>query len=227
MVYNFNQYSNKSQARQDTIIDMYRSLFKKNSIPKFQDYITLCANQVEGDELENGSELKQLINSNFISLNQFYGVDIDKSTIEINKAVGGANWVYSDLLSFLIDNMDKLNPALINIDSVFYDKRKITELLSDVLLLISENYNSDCMVVSNFVLNNPYLCSNINSDKMKEVIEKEVKEYQTNLLSNRFYRDTVKVGWKQYHKHYVYSSTGKACMATFVYYRYMINDQVL
>ena len=218
MVYNFNQYSNKSQARQDTIIDMYRSLFKKNSIPKSQDYITLCAKQVEGNELENGSELKQLINSKFISIGQFYGVDIDESTIEMNKAVGGANWVCSDLLSFLIDNMDKLNPALINIDSVFYDKRKIAELLSDVLLLISENYHGNCMVVSNFVINNPYLCSNTGNEKMQDVILREVEEYQRSLLSNRFYKDTVKEGWKQYPKHYIYSSTGRAYMATFIYY---------
>lgn len=217
-MYNFNQYSNKSQARQDTIVDMYRSLFKRNSIPKYQDYITLCAKQVEGNELENGSELKQLINSKFISLKQFYGVDIDKSTIEMNKAVRGANWICSDLLSFLIDNMDKLNPALINIDSVFYDKRKISELLSDVLLLISENYNGNCMVVANFVINNPYSSGNTNREKMQDLIDREVKEYQKSLLSNRFYKDMVKEGWKQYPQHYVYSSTGRAYMATFVYY---------
>lgn len=214
MIYDFNKYSNKIQARQDTIIDMYRKLFKQCSIPKDKDYITLCAKQVEGNKLENGSELKQLLDSKLISSKQFYGVDTDEPTIKMNKIIKNAKWICSDLLSFLMDNINELNPAIINIDSVFCSKKKITDLLSDVMLLLYENNKRNCMIVANFIINNPYNHSN----KIEELVNQEIEEYHKNLLGNRFYRDMIKEGWKQYPKHYIYSSTGHAFMATYIYY---------
>jgi hypothetical protein len=215
MIYNFNKYKNKIQARKDTILAMYQKIFNRISIPKTQHYITLCANQVEGNKIEDGSELKQVLDSKLLkSKNQFYGVDFDKNTIKLNKNIKGANWVCDDLHSFLTKNISKLQPAIINIDSVYFNKKKITELLSDVMLLLCEKNKRNCMVVVNFILNNPYNHSNQDMG----FVESEIEEYHKNLVNNIFYTYSMNNGWKQYPKHYIYSSTGKAYMASYIYY---------
>jgi hypothetical protein len=210
-MYDFNKYPNKYTARQDTIINMYRNLTNNTSIPKNQSYITLCANQVENNNLIATSELKQILDNKLIKINQFYGIDTDRDTIEGNKAIR-ANWVCADLLSFLMDNIETINPAIINLDSVIYSKKKITDLLSDVILLLSEN-EKKCMVVANFCINNPN-----SGHKIAEIIDGEIEEYQKSLLGNRYYERAVESGWRQYPKYYVYSSTGRAFMATYIYY---------
>lgn len=214
MSYNFNEYKNKIESRKDTVIDMYSYLFNRTSIPKDKHYITLCAEQVEDDKLAEGSELKQLLNSKLISINQFYGIDINEETIKKNSVVKGANWICSDLLDYINNVIEEINPAIINLDSVYSCKRKISDLLSNIMLLLHDYKKSGCMIVTNFAINNPYR-SNHN---IESLLESETVEYYNNLYNNRYFKEMLKCGWQQLKQHYIYSSTGKTLMSTYIYY---------
>jgi hypothetical protein len=214
MSYNFNEYKNKIESRKDTVINMYSYLFNRTSIPEDKHYITLCAEQVEDDKLAEGSELKQLLNSKLISINQFYGIDINEETIKKNSVVKGANWICSDLLDYINNVIEEINPAIINLDSVYSCKRKISDLLSNIMLLLHDYKKSECMIVTNFAINNPYR-SNHN---IEALVESETVEYYNNLYNNRYFKEMIKCGWQQLKRHYIYSSTGKTLMSTYIYY---------
>jgi hypothetical protein len=215
MSYNFNCYKEKLASRYETIVKAYRELFKRDSL--VGDYVTLCANQTEGPGvLSKGSELYQLLQEKFLSEDRFHGVDYDPATIELNETLGMANWYCEDVYKFLVDNISKLNPTVVNLDTVFYSKRRASHLLADTLLLLTDNTEGECLVSLNVMVNNCYVTHSVTP----EVIEKEESSLIKELEESHSYKCAVKDGgWVMGDKCYLYSSTEKTVMCTYIFYR--------
>ena len=215
MIYDFNSFSEKHKSRYETIINLYRELFNRSSL--HNDYITLCANQTNGDgTLSEGSELSQLLKEDFLSPEQFYGIDTDAKTIELNLQIGLANWVVADVYSFIVENISTVKPSIVNLDTVFYSKRLASNLLSDTLLFLTDNSEGECLVSLNVMVNNSYETHTVSSKLIKDEEEAFINQLQCNYS----YKCAVKDGgWLMQDRCYLYSSTGKTVMCTYIFYR--------
>jgi len=214
-MYNFNTYTDKHTSRYETIITLYRSFFNRTSIPN--DYITLCARHTDDmGQLSVGSELYQLIEHGFLCAEQFYGVDMDEETIELNSHLSMGNWVCGDVHSYLTNNIHRLSPSVINLDTVLYSKRKASNLLSDTLLLLTDETDGECLVALNVMVNNSYETHTVSS----ELITKEDNDFIKELEKNYSYECAISEGkWQMHNECYLYSSTDRTVMCTYVFYR--------
>jgi hypothetical protein len=215
MIYDFNEFTEKHKSREETIVNAYRTLFNKERL--VGDYATLCANQTDNNgALSKGSELNQLLKEEFLTPEQFHGVDFDKETIEQNKQLNIANWHCNDVYLFLTDNIKKYNFTAVNLDTVFYSKTKAANLLADTLLLFTDNTSGECLVSLNVMINNSYETHTVDA----ELIEAEETKFVEELSKNYSYKCAVKDGgWVMDEKCYLYSSTNKTVMCTYLFYR--------
>jgi len=213
MTYNFSSYQEKYKSREETIINMYDRLYHRSRIDG--DYITMSAIQAD----DNGgllpkSELSQLLSSKFLTADQFHGVDIDSETIEINKRLGIGNWYVSDIFKFIENHIDDLNPSVINLDTVHMGNR-CSDLISEVLLLLTEKNIKNCMVPVNIMMSNPHNKIPIHKIDVNE--QKDV--FLSNLSKDYGYSCAVlNGGWDMWDEVYYYSSTNSTIMGTFIFY---------
>jgi len=146
--------SKKVKARNETIINMYRSIFGTQSIPENKQYWTMCGqNGDENGNLKKDCELEHITSSRLITENQFFGVEKNKQIFEINKKISKiARWI-NDLYQAIIkeDNKNNFNPAIINIDHV---KMPHSGGVNDIvkILYLSDKTTNNVMVVGNLVL---------------------------------------------------------------------------
>ena len=117
-VYEASKY--KIQARQENL-NIYNKITGLSYIPSNRGYWTLCNFQSDND----GSEISQLVNSGFITKEQFYGVDRDSEIINHNRDIHPeANWFCGDWTE-IIQNCDNFNPALIYLDTTSFADHSI------------------------------------------------------------------------------------------------------
>lgn len=192
---------------------MYGRLYHRQSA--IGDYITMSAIQVdESGKLLPKSELAQILDTGFIDPNQFHGVDIDRGTIEVNKTSGIGKWYVSDIFKFLEDHIDELTPAVINLDTVHMGNR-CSDLVSEVLLLLTEKSIRNCMVPVNIMMSNPHSKIPIHKIDLNE--QKDV--FIANLSKDYAFSCAVRDGgWKMWEEIYYYSSTSSTIMGTFIFY---------
>ncbi len=149
----------KLEARQKSIIDTYRKLFNRVSIPADQQYWTMCGNLCNDEGSSNpGCEFLQISASGLILPQQFVGVEIYWPTHEKNvKAFPQLDLRHNDIFQEL--NLSAkaglLNPAIVNVDTPNLPK-KASRMLSKILKLLAYLEKEDILVVCNVVMNNPY-----------------------------------------------------------------------
>ena len=111
----------KQEARSQTIIAQYRSLFGQ-AIPGDRQYWTMagqCANDDGSPRI--GSEVSQMFDSGLIVPEQFHGVEINPYIHALNvKAYPTLSWHNDDFYRAMVkaDAMDSFRPAIVNADLI-------------------------------------------------------------------------------------------------------------
>jgi len=156
----------KLEARSKSIIEMYRSLSKRDCIPDDQQYWTMCGNlcNEEGGSNPN-NELLQMVGSGLIRPEQFVGVEIYGPTHEKNvHAFPDIDLRHNDIVQELnlTAKAGLLNPAIVNVDTPNLPA-KASRILSKILKLLACVPKEDILVVCNVVMNNPYKNGSVSS----------------------------------------------------------------
>lgn len=167
-------------AREKTIIELYRLLFQRDSIPKDRQYWTMCGAyfNFKQNRIVKG-ELVQLLKAGFIKPEQFYGVDREQIIIDKNRELfPEIKWIHGDfeksMLSYSISG--NFNPAIINYDGVMqpvYGMR----YLKKIMKLLDWNFSNDVLLIASFVLKNPYRKSDKLTFSIPDTLEELSKIY--------------------------------------------------
>ncbi len=168
----------KKSARSLTIIDIYKHFFHKN-IPKDKQYWTMCGAHFGINGTPILGECGHLLDEGLIDKDQFYGVDREESIIDMNKTLFPAiKWIHGDFVDTIENNilLNSFNPAIINYDGVMQPKYG-TKYLKRLLKLLDYNYEEEVLLISNFVLKNPYRSANILTYSIDETVEELSKIY--------------------------------------------------
>lgn len=204
--------NNKTKARQVTIIDNYMTLFNSPSLPLEKQYWTICANNsdIENSQILEGSELSQVLQSNLISCNQFYGIDTDSEIIAINQnIIPQCTWICGDFYETLVayNNTNYFNPGIINCDYLKSTNYGVS-YFAKILSFLSDNNISDVMLVCNLI-----------EKAYRFHFSDEV--YKNKLETNPLISNAFRHGWKISSKIYKYygNFSERTKMATIVFYK--------
>lgn len=162
----------KTNARAITIVDTYKEIFNR-SLPENKQYWTMCGAHFDINSEPVHGELNQILNSNLIGKNQFYGVDRDETIISKNKRLYPlVNWFHGDFFETmeLWITKKKFNPAIINYDGVMQPKYG-SKYIIKIFKLLDRTFEDEVLLVGNFVLVNPY-CG---SEKLTYTISEALK----------------------------------------------------
>jgi len=188
----------KKVSRRLTIIDVYRQFFQEQ-VPENKQYWSMCGAHFDKDGRPILGELGYLLENGLIQKHQYFGVDQELSIIENNrKLFPDINWVHGDfkdvMEQFYLNG--KFNPAIINYDGVMQPRFGV-HYLKKILKFLDYNFRDELLLVSNFVLVNPYS----KSDKLKFTIQYTLDE----LFSIYWIPDH----WKILPKAYLYSGVSQ------------------
>lgn len=146
-------------ARQETIINQYRKIYNRHSIPQDKQYWTMCGNLSDNNNnLNQDSEYSQIIREGLISPNQFRGVEIDETIYNRNKQVLPHIEIYKDDFFKTLNrqaNLNQFNPAIVNADLINMPEIGAT-YISKIIALLSM-MPGEIMLVANLVLDSPYI----------------------------------------------------------------------
>jgi len=146
----------KMQARQETIIDLYRSIFGRSSLPDHQSYITLCAQCGNSrGKVKKGSEFETVVNEKLVKESQFYGIEGNPEIHKLNKGLKtSAKWFYGDFLDMVQEvaaNDLSFRPGIINYDSIHFPTTDPDYFIRLLKVVMKMNW-TDVLVLGNFVL---------------------------------------------------------------------------
>lgn len=188
----------KVQSRIITIIDLYRQVFKRNSIPDDKQYWSMCGAHFNRDGPLKG-ELGHLTETGLISPTQFNGVDRELSIIEANQDLHpDINWFHGDFLEVMEEEYleGRFNPVIINYDGVMQPKRG-SSYLKDIMKFIDHNISDELLLIANFILINPYTFE----EKYQYTIHDAIKA-----LKDIYW---IPKHWGTMHQAYVYPGSSK------------------
>ena len=204
----------KLEARNETIIDMYKKLTLRSSIPENHQYWTISGRCAIAGKLLAGSELDQLIKTNFIVPDQFYGVEIDQDIFESNATLQGPTWIFGDFYQKIQEaiGLNQFLPAIINYDSTHYPQigtEILAKLLKSVGEFCKEKKVEDVLVLGNFVVQGNRRTRITNSEIIQEFLRYKAAQV---IVETNF--------WKLYDQCYIYRGTGtesRTSMATIIF----------
>lgn len=197
--------TNKQIARLLTIIGLYKELFNRDNIPEDGQFWSLCGAHTKDGEPIKG-ELGHLLEHKLIQKHQYYGIDREDIIIKNNKKYfPDINWINGDFVECIEDAIldGKFNPSIINYDGVMQPNNSV-QYLKKIMSLIDYNINNQLMLVTNFVLWNPY---NPTMDLRYEAITVLEKLKQIYWIPDH---------WELYPETYTYSHS-QAKMGIFVF----------
>lgn len=201
----------KAEARNETIVRMWRDHFKTDAISPDKQYWTMCGGYFDKDGQPQKGELFQLQEAGLITLDQFYGVDQSDVVIAKNKKLyPKIRWLHGDFLLQMKQAAiaKTFNPAIINYDGVHGKKIGAHELKS-ILVFLDNNVKGELMLIANFALKLPY-------PRAPKSTGPEVIGY---LLEQVYAK---KPHWKVHDEFFNYHGTGKrskTTMGTFIFYK--------
>jgi hypothetical protein len=196
----YDSLKNKIIEREE-IVNVYRKLSMKDSIPDGKQYWTLCNKQSK----KKTSEINQLVSVGLINKVQFYGVDRDPLIIKSNqKNHNDANWFNGEWDSIIPEKLYIFNPEIIFFDST---NLAITNALIKTVKNTMFYSPKEVYFFINVMLNNPHHSNKVISDE----------EFVKRLISSFTKKEWGK--WNIYNEHLLYSSTRKTLMSTYLVYR--------
>ncbi len=162
----------KKISRFITIVNLYKEIFGRKSIPEDGQYWAMCGSHFNKDKPIKG-ELGYITEKGLIRPDQYFGVDREEIIIEENKRFfPNINWIHGDF----VEELEKVviyNPkiSIINYDGVMQPKNSV-QYLKKIMSLIDYNIGNELMLISNFILVNPYS----KSERLKYSIFDVLKE---------------------------------------------------
>lgn len=144
-------------------------------------------------------ELGHLVETGLISTTQFNGVDREETIIKANRDLhSNINWFHGDFLDVMKQETlnHHFNPAIINYDGVMQPKRGAA-YLKDIMKFIDHNVSDHLLLISNFILINPYT----HAEKYQFTIHDAIKK-----LKDIYWFPNH---WKVIPQAYVYTGVGK------------------
>ena len=197
-------------ARQETIIDQYRNLYQRNSLPEDREYWAMCGLLTDQNGLENKlNEYVQLNDQGLIKPKQFFGVELQEEIYKKNiNCYPNLNIFHGDFFKVLNKhaNESKLNPAIVNMDTIKMPKSAAEEF-SKVLALLS-NLPGETMLVVNICL------------KCRHLINDE-NNFLTHLKNNHLF-NAFKHHWNFDNKCYKYAGNSehkKTEMGSYIFFK--------
>jgi hypothetical protein len=194
--------NNKIQSRRDTIETIYQNETGFKVIPKERQVFTLCnqAWDAEVGSIKVGSDYHQFTEgSGLCTPNQYHGVDLDESLIEINKNITEANWYYGNIVNILetVSIEPWFNPAIVYYDTMSLPENTVDDFYNILYTLISNpNPIKDCLIVYNIVTRRaPFHFKSV-QDIVNALNGDERKIYLTNVRNSNAYEYTKGAGDK-------------------------------
>lgn len=146
-------------ARQETIINQYRKIYNRQSIPQDKQYWTMCGNLSDNNNnLNKDSEYSQIIREGLITPEQFRGVEIDDTIYNRNKIVLPNIEIYKDDFFKTLNrqaNQNQFNPAIVNADLI--NMPEIGAIYISKIIALLSMMPGEIMLVANLVLDSPYI----------------------------------------------------------------------
>ena len=146
-------------ARQETIINQYRKIYNRQSIPQDKQYWTMCGNLSDNNNhLNQDSEYSQIIREELITPNQFRGVEIDDTIYNRNKQVLPHIEIYKDDFFKTLNrqaNQKQFHPAIVNADLI--NMPEIGAIYISKIIALLYMMPGEIMLVANLVLDSPYI----------------------------------------------------------------------
>jgi hypothetical protein len=201
----------KLEAREQTIIETYRHLFNRSSIPTNTQYWTMSGAYFNKNKKIEG-ECQQLVSAGLIKNKQYRGVDINKTIVFNNrKHYPNLKWYNGDFIETMRqeNKSGRFNPAIINLDNVRQISTGIKNLIS-ALMFLDYNVEGPLMLINNLMLNSPYRKTFIDSgDDMLSA-----------LFNNPYYK--ISDDWNILPAYYKYNGSGiraKTYMGSIILYK--------
>lgn len=193
--------SQKIKARSENIA-VFRKLTGQQSVPKHRQFWTLCNRQPQNDR----AEIMQLVNSGFLTKEQFHGVDRDEEIIK-NNAIWHptANWHYGDWMEVVQSfvRLDQFNPAMVYLDTTsFADHFIASNMVLGTMMLCPPN----TLLLANLMLNDPRSSNRFDPTKLIHNINHQIPPQEISK-------------WRREVINYRYNITGKTEMQTYILFR--------
>jgi hypothetical protein len=149
-------------ARQETIINQYRKIYNRQSIPQDKQYWTMCGNLSDNNNnINHDSEYAQIIREGLIQPHQFRGVEIDETIYNRNKQVLPNIEIYQDDFFKTLNrqaNQNQFKPAIVNADLI--NMPEIGSIYISKIMALLSMMPGEIMLVANLVLDSPYISPN-------------------------------------------------------------------
>ena len=146
-------------ARQETIINQYRKIYNRQSIPIDKQYWTMCGNLSDNNNnINQDSEYAQIIREGLIQPHQFRGVEIDETIYNRNKQVLPNIEIYQDDFFKTLNrqaNQNQFKPAIVNADLI--NMPEIGAIYISKIIALLSMMPGEIMLVANLVLDSPYI----------------------------------------------------------------------
>lgn len=190
----------KKYASRQRVIDTYRAMTGKKSLPRSRQYWSMCGIMNNNGELHPKSELSQILDSKLISERQFYGVEKDDVIYEANSVVINDGHMHiGDIIDVMSLALKEgwFNPGFVNLDTMHQPKEAVNLLAKAMNLL---NYIAgDIVVMLNVVME-------IRGKGFKTIHTWE--DVDKAFKSNQLYKHMFDHGWSRGKSLFVYDGTG-------------------
>lgn len=140
----------KIESRKETIIDLYRKLFGRQSLPDGKSYWSMagqCYSAKDGGYVV-GSEYDQVIKSGLVKPEQFNGVEFDEGIYKANCNIKDASWHNGYFNSVVTANLGS-NPGIVRHDDTTLPKTCVNNFVE---LFYSLEDTSDILVTFTMAL---------------------------------------------------------------------------
>jgi hypothetical protein len=149
-------------AREETIINQYRKIYNRQSIPQDKQYWTMCGNLSDNNNnINHDSEYAQIVREGLIQPHQFKGVEIDETIYKRNKQVLPNIEIYQDDFFKTLNrqaNQNQFKPAIVNADLI--NMPEIGAIYISKIIALLSMMPGEIMLVANLVLDSPYISPN-------------------------------------------------------------------
>jgi hypothetical protein len=202
-------------ARQETIINQYRKIYNRQSIPQEKEYWTMCGNLSDNNNnINHDSEYAQIIREGLIKPHQFRGVEIDETIYKRNKQVLPNIEIYQDDFFKTLNrqaNQNQFKPAIVNADLI--NMPEIGAIYISKIIALLSLMPGEIMLVANLVLDSPYISPN----RKKQ----DVNRFLLNLLNQHKF-NAFKHHWNFNNECYKYAGNrehSRTSMGSYIFWK--------
>lgn len=175
-------------AREETIINQYRKIYNRQSIPQDKQYWTMCGNLSDNNNNINPhSEYAQIIREGLIQPDQFKGVEIDETIYKRNKQVLPNIEIYQDDFFKTLNrqaNQNQFKPAIVNADLI--NMPEIGAIYISKIIALLSMMPGEIMLVANLVLDSPYISPNSKKQDMDRFLVNLKKQHKFNAFKHHW-----------------------------------------